>query len=271
MDKLSQSIKMSSPAASLVHRNPKCTCGNEKRIISKNDILGMLYAEKCDECYESERKSESELRRQQMLQEWPLISRRRRHEFRQSLIACGFPQKALEQRFSTFEVTAESQEAYKTAFYLPKALYKGLLLIGEGSKENPLGTGLGKTHLVNAVGKVLHAKGYQVQYSTTVDLLREIRSCFGRKKETAADEVIDRFISAQVVILDDLGVEKPSEWVQQTLYEIIDHLYANNRILLATSNHDLDSLEKRIGARLVSRLSEMCHVITYSGPDWRLK
>jgi DNA replication protein DnaC len=72
-----------------------------------------------------------------------------------------------------------------------------------------------------------------------------------------------------VLILDDLGAEKASEWVAETLYILIDDRYGNMKPTVFTSNYSPSELAERLGDRIVSRIMEMCRIIEIKTSDKR--
>lgn len=87
-----------------------------------------------------------------------------------------------------------------------------------------------------------------------------------------ADGVRRRIVDlqrAKLLILDDVGAEKPSEWTVEKLYEIVDERYAQTRPLIVTSNVPPAQLTPHVGARVASRFAEICDVVALTGPDLR--
>jgi DNA replication protein DnaC len=74
---------------------------------------------------------------------------------------------------------------------------------------------------------------------------------------------------AALLVVDDLGAEKPSEWTQERLYGVVDHRYANCLPLIITSNLPPKRLADQTGERVASRLAEMCEVVLMTGADRR--
>lgn len=72
-----------------------------------------------------------------------------------------------------------------------------------------------------------------------------------------------------IVILDDIGAQKPTDWVEEQLYSLIDLRYRMQRSTFFTTNCSLKQLEGQIGYRCVSRIMEMCEGIKVEGKDWR--
>src|SRR5688572_31105821 len=137
--------------------------------------------------------------------------------------------------------------------------------------------GVGKTHLAVAVlGQVIRARGAVGLFYDTRDLLRVIRSTYDPVNRTAEMDVLRPVMTADMLVLDDLGAEKTSEWVDETLNLIVNARYSEKRVTVFTSNYDdipdstdPDSLLFRIGHRMRSRLHEMCEFLYLEGADYR--
>lgn len=102
-----------------------------------------------------------------------------------------------------------------------------------------------------------------VIFSRMTDLLDDLRPGDG-----ARDRIRD-CQNAALLVIDDIGAEKTSEWTQERLYSVIDHRYANCLPLIVTSNLPPKQLAPQTGARAASRLSEMCAVVAMTGEDRR--
>src|SRR5260370_40822832 len=147
----------------------------------------------------------------------------------------------------------------------------GLLYLGS--------CGVGKTHLAVAVLKALLLKGLPGGglFYDFRDLLKEIQDSDNPNTQTSELKVLSPVYDADVLVLDELGAGRPTEWVQETMTHIINKRYNDKKITIFTSNY-LDTentnpygetLCDRVGLRLLSRLHEMCKSISIEGEDYR--
>jgi len=149
------------------------------------------------------------------------------------------------------------------------AVGRGLFLEGQ--------PGVGKTHLAAAVlRQVVQTSGVRGLFYDTRDLLRVIRSTYDPAIRTTELEVLRPVMQADLLVLDDLGAEKTSEWVEETMNLIVNTRYNGRRLTIFTSNYpdipddaDPNALIFRIGHRMRSRLHEMCEFVTMDAADYR--
>ena len=137
--------------------------------------------------------------------------------------------------------------------------------------------GVGKTHLAVAVLKqIVEKAGVRGLFYDTRDLLRVIRSTYDPSIRTTELEILRPVMTADLLVLDDLGAEKTSEWVEETMNLIVNTRYNERRMTIFTSNYqdipedtEPNSLIFRIGHRMRSRLHEMCEFLQMDGADYR--
>jgi DNA replication protein DnaC len=163
-----------------------------------------------------------------------------------------------------FERVAETLQAYQAAVdYVDK--FEDYRKQGRGLWMQG-GCGCGKSHLMAAIAKELTAKGYAVAFVSVPSFLDSIRRSFG-----SGSDIMDSILCADLIILDDIGVEKPTDWVLEQFYLLINFRYNNMLPICCTTNIQPGELSKRIGVRCVSRIVEMCTVLNVVGADYRLR
>jgi DNA replication protein DnaC len=192
---------------------------------------------------------------------------------RQRLADASIPKRYQHCTIANFTAYNESLEraaaqAGRVAGAFP-ALTRGLFLEGQ--------PGVGKTHLAVAVLKhVIQAGGARGLFYDTRDLLRVIRSTYDPSIRTTELDILRPVMKADLLVLDDIGAEKTSEWVDETMNLIVNTRYNERRLTIFTSNYpdipddtDPNSLLFRIGSRMRSRLHEMCEFVVMDGADYR--
>jgi DNA replication protein DnaC len=162
--------------------------------------------------------------------------------------------------------TEEAFEAVKSYLLNRKENFhvgKGLLLSG------PCGTG--KTHLGCAILNCALNDGYRAIYKNVPEMLDLLQPDHAEGEEQG--ELMKTTCRAGVLLLDDLGAEKPSEWTQKQLTIIIDARYRGNRPTIITTNLAGKSLADSCGARVYSRLMDESKtaVVTLTAEDYRRK
>jgi DNA replication protein DnaC len=159
----------------------------------------------------------------------------------------------------------------------------GLLIIGK--------IGTGKTHLAVGITKeLILSKGISCMFYDYRELLKEIQNSYNAAVKTTELDVLRPIFETDVLVLDELGAVKPTEWVWDTVSLILNTRYNDNRTTIITTNFEdqpaagssgsvsparaasrSETLGDRIGERMRSRLHEMCRVIKMEGEDFRQK
>ena len=184
------------------------------------------------------------------------------------------PRRYSECHFNTYKPQNASQErafqfASRLAIEFP-AVDSGLLLMGM--------VGVGKTHLAVSILKGLTERGFSCLFCEFGALLKQIQDSYNANTKTSELAVLAPVLNADVLVLDELGASKPTDWVRDTMAHIINSRYNDKKLTIFTTNY-LDerrndreeTLEDRVGVRLRSRLFEMCKTIVIAGEDYRRK
>jgi len=187
--------------------------------------------------------------------------------------------------------TQQQTESLKQAMMLvqgfvreyPGSSEKGLLFMGH--------SGVGKTHLAVAALKELIHRGHAGLFCDYRELLKEIQASYNPASESTEMKILEPIRTVEIMVLDDLGASKPSDWVRDIVGIVLNARYNENRTTIITTNYldnpategettrlpngkliaptREDALEQRIGSRMRSRLYEMCRTVEVSAPDFR--
>lgn len=132
--------------------------------------------------------------------------------------------------------------------------------------------GCGKTHLASAVAKELDNRGKTVVFQTVSELLARIRSTFDRDKSNETEqEIMQALLSCDLLVLDDLGAEKVTDWVQDVLFRIVDGRYRMTKPILVTTNLAPNDLPRTIGDRITDRLLEITVPVEIKATSYRME
>jgi len=161
----------------------------------------------------------------------------------------------------------------------------GMLFIG------PIGTG--KTHLaVGIIEELIRSKGVHCLFCDYRELLKEIQNSYNPNVQTTELEILRPVFDVEVLVLDELGAVKPTEWVWDTVSHILNSRYNEKKTTIITTNFPnlppgeapagrgsaaeaarqaarSETLGDRITERMRSRLHEMCRVVEMEGGDFR--
>jgi DNA replication protein DnaC len=186
--------------------------------------------------------------------------------------------------FETFEPYAEKLSLVKAqamGFVEDYPIVEcGLLILGP--------CGVGKTHLaVSILKELIYRHGRDAIFYDFRELLKKIQNSYNPVSQTSEMQILEPVLCSEILVLDDLGSERPTEWVRDTFAYIINTRYNQKLTTIITSNFEDrpkevktlsdgtrvqgdETLEDRIGLRLRSRLYEMCKVIPIEGSDFRI-
>jgi DNA replication protein DnaC len=152
--------------------------------------------------------------------------------------------------------------------------------------------GVGKTHLaVGILQALVVERGASGLFYDYRDLLKQVQNSYNQSVAATEMQVLRPVFDAEVLVLDELGAAKPSDWVWDTVAHILNTRYNDRRTTIITTNYANagplgsepgqngaaraamreETLGDRIGERMRSRLQEMCVVVEMQGEDFRQK
>ena len=153
-------------------------------------------------------------------------------------------------------------------YQVAQNIHHGLIISGP--------VGVGKTYLLCCLAKQLAFKGVSVRFVDFFQLLMEVRASYS-DRTTSSEAILAPLIQVDVLIIDELGKCRDSDFEKVILDQLVVGRYNQNKAIVASTNHPLRSvtykefppLEAAVGQRIFSRLSEMCSFVELSGDDFR--
>jgi DNA replication protein DnaC len=157
----------------------------------------------------------------------------------------------------------------------------GLLFTGD--------IGVGKTHLaVGILQSIVAERGVRGLFVDYRDLLKQLQDSYNRAVASTERQILRPILEAEVLVLDELGAARRTDWVWDTIEHILNMRYNDRRTTILTTNYEnapsgvamtgmdeirraarTETLGDRIGDRMRSRLQEMCVVVEMRGEDYR--
>ncbi len=191
------------------------------------------------------------------------------------------PLRYFDRGFDVYSIHHPSQEtALKKAIDFVESfpnVRRGLLFLGP--------CGVGKTHLSVALLKsIVREKQATGCFVDEAELLRRLQYSYGPDSPDTERDVLLPLMDVDLLVWDDLGTGRPTDWVRETVRMVINHRYTYQKQTVITSNWPLhpvaggawgagqtveQALPERIGKRLFSRIMEMCEIVEIKGPDAR--
>jgi DNA replication protein DnaC len=168
--------------------------------------------------------------------------------------------------FSNFMIRPGSEQCFKLAQKYVNEFeeWEGESLMFWGDPGN------GKSHLATAVYNELSARGKKVVFISMPDLIAKIKATFNKNNSNETESEIMRGLQlCDLLIIDDIGAENVTDWVQEVIFRIVDGRYKKVKPIMATSNLEPKELAERIGKRAYDRLIEISQPIKNEATSYR--
>lgn len=243
-------------------------CG---RLVPKKqiEVLGKVrYVQPCCECeaeaYEQEKREREEAYRREMIERKFAISK--------------LGKRFQNSKFETFDWRPGTEKALQYAKEFVENFDnnegEGLLIWGV--------SGNGKSHLAAAISHALKAKEKTVVFQDVPELLERIRSTFNRDSKETETVIMDAFLDCDLLVMDDIGAEKVTDWVLNVLFRIIDGRNRRMKPIVYTTNFNPAKLMQRFmikddemseiqAKRIVDRITGNSLIVENKGTSYRME
>jgi DNA replication protein DnaC len=202
--------------------------------------------------------------------------------------------------FESYDTDQYDRETRAEATGWNRSLAQAKVIVQKFAGEFPIGTehglmlmgpcGVGKTHLAVAALEEIVLRGHSGLFYDYRELLKEIQDSYNPESNSTEMSVLEPVLKTDMLLLDDVGSSKPSQWALETVGYILNTRYNEHRVTVLTTNYlDKevkpsavalpsgqtiavavgDTFEDRVGKRIRSRLYEMCRTVEIWAPDYR--
>lgn len=129
--------------------------------------------------------------------------------------------------------------------------------------------GNGKSHMAASIANELNEQGYIVVFQSVPELLERIKNTFNRNNQETESDILRALQQCDLLILDDIGAEKVTDWVQEVMFRIVDKRYRKQKPILYTSNLKPSMLLEKLGGRIYDRITETSLTVENKASSYR--
>ncbi|WP_374187296.1 ATP-binding protein [Priestia aryabhattai] len=256
MKNLTKEINNMTSFSSRVIREYKCNkCGELIKVLELVINDKIRIANRCKAC------DERELEREALHAYNNLKNSKRERLFNDfSLISEGLKKATFDNYHPINQELSKAKQVAKS--YLDNFdKISGLLFVGD--------CGVGKSHLSYSICKEAREKGISSIFISVPELLTQLKSTFNKNKNYTEEDLLSALKNVDLLVLDDIGADYPTDWAITKLFEIINSRVGKSTIY--TTNSNAKELASKVGKRNFSRMMENAQIIKMQGDDYRLK
>lgn len=261
---------------------PTCPfCGKQTPFLGSimNDKVFWLrdMREPCDcvqaqaERWAAQKAAEEEAERERQREHREMVKRRQEY--------AGLEAREISRTFENYEETAENKRALNTAKRFVERVIDGTInKLPQNSLYIYGSYGTGKTHLAAAIANAAIEGGIRVVYTRFGELCRDVKRAYDKKAREDEDDILRKYKNCKLLVLDDLGKEKMTDWNLALLFELIDSRYRGMRPTVITANYSVEQTVDKLTANgadacaagaIEDRLHEAYFQPSIGGESWR--
>lgn len=241
----------------IIRREPRrCDRHNVDFVCDITLFAGREIESLCPACQDALEQAETERERARQRVEFEQAQKRSESRLRkQRLAGSQIPEKYLSRSFANYRAEGEGQQRALEACQRFVARFPELQRSGGGliMTGRP---GTGKTHLACAAGNALLAQGHSVVFLTVARMIRKIRETYRRDSALTEQQVLDALVAVDLLLLDEVGVQRGTESEEQLLFEVLNERNALFAPTVLISNLTAAEIKTFIGERALDRLRE---------------
>lgn len=187
----------------------------------------------------------------------------RRRNIPEMLSRAGVPRRYQSCRFENFDTPPALRKKIESLRKLAeRKLARGIFIFGQ--------VGSGKTHVAVSLLAEQLVRGSDGPFVRSMDFASRCRNAFRPENDTTPDLIIGELLSEDILVFDDLGADKDSDFLRQSLLNLFDRAYCDEKPVIVTSNLRIEQVNE-IEPRLASRVAEMCLPVEITGHDFRIR
>lgn len=194
---------------------------------------------------------------------------REQNKMRRRLKFADIPEAFKDMTLATFCTSVYKRPESRQTINVACAMIKEYIVAFNEAKDKGMGLylysstkGSGKTRMAASLAnEIMQKHDTGVKFASSMNILAEIRRTYDNDSEYTESQLLDALVMTEVLVVDDFGTEKTTQWVQDKFYQIINNRYVERRITIFTSNMPINRLD--YDDRITNRIKERCYQIDF--------